>query len=429
MASIRIKKQTVDAAQRRAGGDVYYWDDKLSGFGLRVTPRGVKSYVVQYRLKGRPARRMTLGIHGSPWTAEKARQRAEQILIEVKSGIDPVSVARKKAQDARTLGFEGYVDRFAEGCLDEEWEGSAEEAKRCLTLHVVPRLKGRALPELDASDIRSVIDPIRSQKALARKVWAILNRLFTWAIEQHDLPASGNPMAGMKPPPKPADRKRVLSPDEIVSAWRASFDLGEPWGAFVRLLFITLQRRNEVSGLPWKELDHNRQLWHIDGKRAKNGEDHLVPLCELAARELTALGWKRRGLVFTTTGDTSVSGFSRMKKRLDKLMLAKLQELADARAEALGEESQPVTMERWTLHDIRRTGTTAMQSLGVPVEHSDACLNHKSGEAGTGAAKVYHLWKYEPEKRVAFDRWGAHLEHLIKGSEQSNVIPFAGRRA
>ncbi|RIV75603.1 tyrosine-type recombinase/integrase [Pelagerythrobacter aerophilus] len=426
---MRITKREVDAAGARASGDIYYWDDKLSGFGLRVTPRGVKSYVVQYRLKGRPARRMTLGIHGSPWTPDKARARAEQILIEVKSGIDPVAMAKKKAQDARTLGFEAYAKRFSDECLKVEWEGSWEDAERCLTLHVVPRLKSRALPEIDAADIRAVIDPIRSQRALARKVWAVLNRLFTWAIEQHDLPANSNPMAGMKPPPKPADRKRVLSPDEIIAAWRASFEVGEPWGPFIRLLFATLQRRNEVAGLPWKELDQNRRLWHIHGERAKNGEDHLVPLNELALRELSERGWKRRGLVLTTTGKTPVSGFSRMKRRLDKLMLAKLQELADSRAEALGEEAQSVQLEPWRLHDIRRTGTTAMQSLGIPVEHSDACLNHKSGEAGTGAAKVYHLWKYEPEKRTAFEKWGAHLEQLVRGAEESNVVPLANRRA
>lgn len=428
MPSIKITKRAVDAAESRASGDIYYWDDKLSGFGLRVTPRGVKSYVVQYRLKGRPARRTTLGVHGSPWTPDKARERAEQILIGVKSGIDPVAQAKKEAQAARTLGFANYVERFSEECLKVDWEGSWTDAKRTLDLHVVPILRARALTEIDAADIRAVIDPLRSQKALARKVWAILHRLFTWAIQQGDLPRDGNPMV-MGPPPKPADRKRVLTPDEIVAAWRASFHVGEPWGPFIRLLFLTLQRRTEVAGLPWKELSKERAIWHIDGNRVKNSEDHLVPLNAPALRELEGLGWKRRGLVFTTTGTTPVSGFSRMKKRFDKLMLKELQAIADVQAEALGEESHPVTLDPWILHDIRRTGTTTMQSLGVPVEHSDACLNHKSGDAGTGVAKVYHLWKYEPEKRIAFDKWGKHLEQLIARTEGTNVVSLAARRA
>lgn len=416
MPSLRITKRTVDAAQPSASGDIYFWDDKLSGFGLRVTPKGVKSYVVQYRLKGRPSRRATLGKHGSPWTPEKARERAQQMLIAVKSGIDPVAQAKKEAQAARSLEFASYVERFSNECLKVSWKGSWFDAKRSLELHVVPRLKGRALTEIDAADIRSVTDPLKSQEALARKVWAILHRLFTWAIQEGDLPRDGNPMV-MDPPPKPADRKRVLTPAEIVAAWRASFRVGEPWGSFIRLLFLTLQRRREVAGMPWKEVDKERAIWIVNGDRVKNDEDHLVPLNALALQELETLRWKRRGLVFTTTGTTPISGFSRMKSRFDKLMLEELQVISDAQAKILGEDPDPVTLDPWTLHDIRRTGTTVMQSLGVPVDVSDACLNHKSGNARTGVTKVYHLWKYEPEKRLALEKWGKHLEQLLERTE------------
>ena len=106
------------------------------------------------------------------------------MLIAAKSGVDPVAQAKKEAQEARVLGFASFVERFSDECLKESWEGSWADAKRSLEIHVVPRLKGRALPEIDAADIRAVIDPIKSQKALARKVWAILHRLFTWAIQE-----------------------------------------------------------------------------------------------------------------------------------------------------------------------------------------------------------------------------------------------------
>ena len=68
MAILKITLTNVKAAPVPDRSDVYYWDTSLRGFGLRVTPRGVRSYVLQYRLPGRPARRMTIGIHGSPWT-------------------------------------------------------------------------------------------------------------------------------------------------------------------------------------------------------------------------------------------------------------------------------------------------------------------------------------------------------------------------
>lgn len=429
MPSIKISKRTVDAAVVPTGNDALYWDTELKGFGLRVTPKGVRSYVVQYRMKGMPARRSTIGIHGSPWTADKARERASAILIAVKSGIDPVEEQRKKVRESRTLSFEGYLDRFVEGCLKEEWKDSWQDVERLLRSHVLPKLKGRALPHMTRGDIGEVIDPLRSRKALARKTWAVLSRFFTWAIEQGDITKFQNPMDGMKPPPKPADRKRTLAPDELKALWRATYKLNDPFGPFVRMLLASLQRRNEVSGLPWKELSRDKAIWIIDGERAKNEEDHLVPLNSLALRELEAMGWKHRGLVFTTTGKTPISGFSKMKKQLDRHMLAIMQEIEGERAKAVGEDPELVTMERWTLHDLRRTGATGLQALGTPIEVVEALLNHKEGETQKGIRKIYNLHKYEAEKAVALNKWAMHLESLVAAAPASNVIALAERRA
>lgn len=430
MASIKISKRTVDAAAKPSGNDAYYWDSELKGFGLRVTPKGVRSYVVQYRMRGMPAKRMTLGVHGAPWTAEKARDTAQAILIDVKRGIDPVAEAKRRDREARTLEFESYViDRFVAGCLKEEWKDSWADVEKLLRTHVVPHLKGKALPHITPEDIKEVIDKVRPQKALARKVWAVLSRLFTWAIDERDLTKFQNPMDELKAPPVPPARKRVLFPGELVALWRASYKLNDPWGPFVRMLVTTLQRRNEVSGLPWKELNRTAAVWIIDGERAKNEEDHLVPLNVLAQRELKALGWKQRSFVFTTTGKTPVSGFSKMKKQLDRHMLAALQELENERAEAAGEDPEPVVMGRWTLHDLRRTGATGLQALGTPIEVVETLLNHKEGETQKGIRKIYNLHKYENEKAVALNKWAIHLESLIAGASAPNVVALAERRA
>jgi hypothetical protein len=134
--------------------------------------------------------------------------------------------------------------------------------------------------------------------------------------------------------------------------------------------------------------------------------------------------------VFTTTGTTPISAFSKMKKALDREMLVRLQKMADERARALGEEPEPVTLERWTLHDIRRSGTTNLQALGVPIQVTEAILNHRSGEARTGAAASYHHYKFEPEKRSAMEAWGGYLARLIASAETgSNVIALADRAA
>lgn len=427
MPALKISKRTVDAAPVPAKADAYYWDTEDRGFGLRVTPKGVRSYVFQYRLKGRPARRLTIGKHGG-LTPDAARAIAARHAVSVANGIDPTEAERKRARDAQTLEFASYVERFVEGYLKEAWGDSWGEAKARLANHVTPHLKGKALPDIKASDIGSVLDRLKANKAVARNTYVLLKLLFGWASAPERKDIDRSPMEGMKAPAKPKDRKRVLSPDEIVAAWRASYKLNDPFGPFVRLLFCTLQRRNEVARLPWKELRREDARWHMEGDRAKNEEDHLVHLNSLALAELEALGWKRRGLVLTTTGTTGISGFSKMKKKLDAEMLPILQELADKRGGAMGENPHPVTMERWTLHDIRRSGTTALQALGFPIEVTEKVINHKSGEV-SGVAKVYNLWAYEPEKRAALSAWGDYLERLIKGADTSNVIALAERRA
>jgi hypothetical protein len=213
MASLKITKRNVDAAPVPAAGDAYFWDTDLKGFGLRVTPKGVRSYVVQYRLKGRPARRVTLGQHGSPWTPEKARNDATAMLMEAKQGRYPIVAAKKRQRESADLQFAAYVETFIENYLKREWPDTWADAKRRLLVHVAPHLKGRSLPEIEKHEISAAIDAIRDRVALARNTHAVARKLFAWAVDRGDLKFSPVPSA----PPAVKARKRVLTPDEI---WR-----------------------------------------------------------------------------------------------------------------------------------------------------------------------------------------------------------------
>lgn len=429
MAVLKITKRNVDAAPIPAKGDTYYWDTDLRGFGLRVTPRGVRSYVVQYRLPARPARRTTIGIHGSPWTPEKARDRAEEILYQVKRGDDPVVMARKRQREAVELEFSRYVETFTDGYLKRQWGDTWPDAKRQLELHVIPQLKGRPLPEIEKHELSAVINKIRDRPALARNTHAVLRKLFAWAVDEGDLASSPIPAA----PPSVKARRRVLTPDEIVAVWTASHGLDWPMGQFVRMLMVTLQRRSEVAGMPWSEASELNRTWRLDHTRAKNEVDHLVPISpqafglldEMMAGPAPGGGdrkpWKGRGLVFTTTGKTPISGFSKVKAKLDRLMLPILQKIEDDRAKASGEQSEIIFLKPWRFHDIRRTGTTQMQALGVPIEVTEKVINHKSGETA-GIRGVYNLHAYEDEKRQALGAWAAYLARLIEGAGKPNVF-------
>jgi integrase len=420
MAVGRITITSVNAAEARAR-DSFLWDDVLHGFGLKVTPAGARSYIYQYRLGGREAakKRWTIGRHASPWTPKTARAEAERLSHLVGQGIDPVEAERQRRKIASTLGFRAYVDVFSEGYLETAWGDSWKLAKRRLEMYAVPELGDRPLPEIQPSEITPIFDKVRGKPALAANLYAVMRKLFIWAERRDDIERS--PMLKMDAPRAVKARKRVLSPDELVALWRATFKLEDPFGPFVRLLICTLQRRSEVAGMSWLELHHNGQTWRLPGERAKNEADHLVPLNALAVAEFDAMKWKRKGLIFSTTGNTAISGFSKMKKKLDAAMVAEFTKLVKARAAAAGEAPDEVVIPRWVIHDIRRTGTTQMQALGVPIEVTERVINHLSGET-SGIRGVYNLHDYAVEKRRAMDAWGAHVAALLSRATTESTL-------
>ena len=160
--------------------------------------------------------------------------------------------------------------------------------------------------------------------------------------------------------------------------------------------------------MDWSEIDLAAKLWRLPAERAKNDEPHIVPLSDLIVRELEVMGAQERGLVFTTNGRTPVSGFSKAKRALDADMLAIMKD----RHEEQGGDPSTVVIPDWRLHDLRRTGATNLQALGVPIEVTEAVLNHISGTRA-GIAGIYNRYKYEPEKKAALEAWSRRLQVIL----------------
>lgn len=421
MAKGRINKTNVDNLLPGAA-EVLLWDDRIAGFGCKVMPTGAKSYLFQYRLGGRAGRtrRVTIGKHGG-LTPDAARKEAERLAVLVSQGIDPQQLKQDNARKAVDLAFKGYAQTFVDDCLKVRWKRSHKDGDALLRLYAIPVLGNKPLHEINRADIRAVLAKAKGKVATSRNLFAVLRRLFRWAVSQGDLDVS--PIMGMEPPPLPVKRDRVLSDEELTLAWKGSDLLGYPFGPFVRLLILTGQRLEEVSGLEWHELDKDKALWSLPADRAKNGNATLVPLSPLAVAELNALakranrkdGWPRKGFVFSTTGETSISGHSRAKRRLDREM------------DKLKPKDAPA-IPLWRYHDLRRTLATGMQRLGVRFEVTEAIMNHVSG-AKSGVAGVYQLHDWGPEKKAALKAWSDHVEGLLTEKDATNVVALAERRA
>ena len=163
--------------------------------------------------------------------------------------------------------------------------------------------------------------------------------------------------------------------------------------------------------MDWSEIDLEAKTWTLPPERTKNDEAHVVPLSPLAVDQLRAMSPKRSGLVFTTTGKTPISGFSKAKRTLDEHMLRIITE----RFGHLNVEMIPIVIPEWRFHDIRRTGATNLQALGIPIEVTEAVLNHISGTRA-GVAGIYNRYKYDAEKQKALELWDKKITELLSSS-------------
>jgi integrase len=407
----KITKTSVDELREQAiaaGKTVYFWDSELTGFGMLATAKGSMSYFVEYRLGGRgsPNKRIAIAKHGHKTPAE-ARTLAKVKLGEVADGKDVAQIEKEKRSKFAAGTLRDLVERYL-GVKAREtryWR----ETKRLLEQNLLQQIGSKPIATVTKGDIAGAVGKAGERShAAARNVFAAVRPLFAWA---HDVGIiEANPIAGMKGPDPLKSRDRVLSDDELVAFWRATGRMGGVFAPIFRLALLLGQRREEIAGLRWDELDLDRAAWTIPGERCKNGKPHSLDLSPQALailRELHANRIADCDLVFSTTGVTSVSGFSNAKEKLDKLM-----------TEEFGKPVKP-----WRTHDLRRVAASGMAGLGFAPQVIERVLNHVSG-VQSGLVGVYQRHEYRAERKAALLAWGSYVENLTNPDEPANVVPF-----
>lgn len=429
MATGKITKRSVDAL--KAGkSDQFLWDTERKGFGFKRTPSGRGVFLIQYRLHGgrsAKTKRFTIGPMGT-WTPESAGKEAERLLRLVGQGIDPAEDSRNRKRTAEKLLIKDYSKKFYDLEVVPEWEKSADWVEGYLRLHIVPNVGMIALPDFDTRRLTDLLDKYDGRPATKAGVFAVIRRMFRWAKSRGDIEI--NPISDYEGPPPVKARKRWLNDEEMKAFWNATVELPSPFMEAFRMLLVTGQRRSEVAGMDWKELKRADRQWIIPPARTKNKAEHLVPLSDLAVATFDELAegekWPRKGLVFTTTGTTPISGWSKKKNKLDAEMIDIL----------TGEDEEPFDIPHWTIHDLRRTMATCMQRLRIPNEHVEAVENRLAGRSRPGAAGHYLLWEFYEEKREALEKWASFLSALLRNDQASldalasrpgTVIPFTKR--
>ena len=354
--------------------DVY--DKNLAGFGVRVSKSGTKSWVALFRNMQRKTR-VTLGRYPQMPLAA-ARQRAMNALLEMADG------EFKRSTNLQL--FEHALDDWYE--KDQRQNKSFIQVKNAMELHVRPSLKDFKLSNIEKRDIIRIIDRIAIKAPTqANRVLAFTRRFFNWCVARDLLAVS--PANGIAKAKTEISRDRVLSKNELTAVYNATFQMPYPFGPLFRILIFTGQRLNEVAGVKWSEIDLDARKWELPRDRSKNKASHIVHLSDPVLDELNALvGPAQHALVFTTTGTTPVSGFSKAKAKLDQIS----------------------GVSNWRLHDLRRSlATVATEELGFEPVVVDRILNHVNGSV-KGIAAVYQKGQYLEKRKTVLDVWATYVQ-------------------
>ena len=397
MPKIKLTKRVIDELQP-SDKDQFYWDTGITGLALKVTPKGKKTFLVQYRPGGRgtPTRKMFIGPYGDV-TLHKAQTEARRILGLRAEGRDP-ALEKQQAKHRNTSNkFSDVADDFLAKHASQN--RTVAETKRILKRDILPKWGKRSVHDISMRDVNDLLDAVvaRGSSVMANRLLATLRKFFNWCISRGIITAS--PCVGIGAPSREKARDRTLTDEELINIINTAKQMGGAFGSIIQMLILTAQRRNEVSEMTWDELDLDNSQWEIPSSRTKNEKPHTVHLSEQAiavVSGITNIG----SFVFTSNGKTPFSGFSKSKKRLDEL--------------------SGVT--DWRLHDIRRTVVSRMAKLGIAPHVADKILNHQSGTI-SGVAAVYQRHEFLEERRRALDIWGAHVEGLLREGENApNVI-------
>ena len=393
-----------------------FWDTLTPGFGVRVTKGGRKTFVVMTRVlvAGQwKKRRYTIGRYDEGVDPDDqgldlktARERAKAVIAAAGDGRDPKEVLRPTPRDEKVERSancfanvrEDFLKRYRTRQKTKPRPRTIEEMRRCISGKRFKNWNDKPVTAITKRDVRNLLDAIMDEghDAHANKTLTVLKMLFNWAYDHEKI--SDIPTERMKPPGAVTPRERTLTSPEMVTIWNATY--GDEatdshiHGDIVRILMLTGQRRNEVAGMQWSEIDFDRRTWELPRDRTKNKQPHIVPLSSAVLsilrrqlKEQKELGLES-AYVFTTTGETPFSGWSRSKKRLD----------------------QRCGVTDWRLHDLRRTVVTGMNDdLGIWPHVVEAVVNHVTGAAKRGVAGVYNRAEYLKERRRALERWARHL--------------------
>jgi integrase len=368
-------------------------DPELRGLWIRVQPSGVKSFVTVARDPDGKQVWTSIGPTDST-SIEDARRQARGILERVRSG--------RPAFEPKSETFGTVVETWRKRHVEANGLRSAREINRLLDTHVLPIWKDREFTSIRRSDVVALLDHIednhRSRQTDA--VLTITRAIMNWYATRHD-DYSPPIVKGMKRHPT-ASRSRILDDDELRAIWQIAESQGGAFSAIVRMCLLTAQRSRKIATMAWSDIVDG--VWTVPHEPREKDVGGALKLPGMALAIIQAQPrMASNPHVFPGRRSGSFRGFASGKRHID--------------------DKLPSDMQRWTIHDLRRSARSLMSRAGVLSEHSEKVMGHVVG----GVEGIYDRHHYLNEKADALKRLAA-LINAIVCPRPADVLPMVRRR-
>lgn len=417
--SSSVNRNAIESAIARARRDriqVELLDEQEPGLRFRAGERSA-GWSLLARLHNGKRSRIKLGAWPKMGIAD-ARRAARTMRVKIDGGVDPNAAKREAARAAaaearnrKTLGE--VLDLYDGLVLLQHRRG--EGTRRALDGRkgLLKTLTDRVPSSITRAEIADLVKKhARWAPISANRKLAYASAFFNWCI--HEGIIETNPAQSIRKPAREKVRDRFHSLGELREIWAAAGTLGYPFAQLYRLLIALPNRREEVAAMPLDELDlgddvtPDQGLWLLPSDRTKRANALRIPLSPLARSIIIEAirhedRPKNSKLVFTTTGDTPVSGFAKAKRRLDAAIAqARMERAAQAGVDPQACEMMPP----WTIHDLRTTfNTHACEILDVPPHVADRILNHVATATRSKIMRVYNKSELFEPRRQALLAW------------------------
>jgi len=404
MPRIQFTDRTIKNLKAPKAGQVDYFDTSKaseSGFGLRVSHKGTRTWFLKYVRDGRQQRRSlrTADRNTATYPAVSLSQ-ARTLATAWRDGLraEGKTPMEKRAADAALPSFKVLADRF----IDEYAKPKKRswEADQRVFEKYFEAWHERKPVDITRADMVERLQGIKQENGpiMANRCLAAVRKLYAWAIKNAVVDIPFNPFVGIDPPGAESERDRTYTDTEVRALWEVFGQLGTH-GQVLRFALVTGQRLMECAGIDKSEIDGD--LWTLPAARAKNKRTHVIPLSEPAKAILAETHKLSEQWAFPSPRLSRKSGEEVHVNAFTKTR-------AKVRDDAGVGDFQP--------HDLRRTCMTNITRLGFPRFIADRVANHV--EAGVG--RVYDRHDYLKEKTEALEAWARHLEAIT--GNVTNVV-------